>query len=81
MYAIQKNQRPYTYVGLGGVKNGRMVIWWGLAVWVVTHTKLSHIKLSTLIFHSVVLPNHEVKFHQQFIGDVIYSLAMLYDVP
>ena len=46
--AMRKNQRPYTYVGLVGLKMGISL---GLAV-CYTHTMLSHLILSVFLFHS-----------------------------
>ena len=50
----------------------------GVVVWCYTHTMLNHLELSTFMFHRVVLPKNGVQFRQQFNGDDISSLAMLY---
>ena len=63
----------YNYVGLGGVENGHM---WGVS-WCHTHTMLGHL---CFMFHRVILPTNGIEFCQQFNGDAISSLALLYNV-
>ena len=53
--------------------------WLGVGVTYIC-TMLGHLKWSTFMFHRVVLPKHGVEFNQQFNGDVIYSLVMIYDI-
>ena len=48
---MRKNQRPYTYVGLGGVENGNMVgVGW---VWVLHTYYTQSSKIVNFMFHRV----------------------------